>query len=372
MSKTLAAEQTTAAPPQEYIRMATIEKSAARSPAAAPAPSGQVTASPRFDWLFTLFSTLLTGGIFLDGWAHTHGKVDQSFFTPWHAVLYSAFLLIGAFLFLTLLINHRNGYPWRHALPAGYQTSLLGAVIFGVGGVGDLAWHLAFGIEQGIEGLLSPSHLTLALGGMLMGTGPLRAAWQRRDARSPGWAALAPALLALTYTLSLLTFFTQYAHPIIRVRVDELGLGEIIGVVSIELQSALLMGIVLLAIRRWRLPFGALALLFALNILLTLQLSQSTPVLLVVLLYAILGLAADLLNRWLQPSAERVGALRLFAFAVPFLIYSVYFLVILALGGEIAWSVHVWTGSIVLAGIAGLLLSYLTVPPRLPTEAEGL
>ena len=34
-------------------------------------------------------SAWLVGGFFLDGWAHTHGKVDQSFFTPWHAVLYS-------------------------------------------------------------------------------------------------------------------------------------------------------------------------------------------------------------------------------------------------------------------------------------------
>jgi uncharacterized membrane protein YecN with MAPEG domain len=68
----------------------------------------------------------------------------------------------------------------------------------------------------------------------------------------------------------------------------------------------------------------------------------------------------------LRPSAERLGAVRLFAFAVPFVFYAVYFLAILSLGGEIAWSVHVWTGAIFLAGIVGLLLSYLLVPPRLP------
>jgi hypothetical protein len=29
-------------------------------------------------------------GLFLDGWAHSHGK-PESFFSPWHGVLYSGF-----------------------------------------------------------------------------------------------------------------------------------------------------------------------------------------------------------------------------------------------------------------------------------------
>lgn len=39
-----------------------------------------------------------------------------------------------------------------------------------------MLWHSRFGIEAGIEALLSPTHLVLALGGMLMVSGPLRAA----------------------------------------------------------------------------------------------------------------------------------------------------------------------------------------------------
>jgi hypothetical protein len=343
----------------------------AGSRAAAAVQVGQVPGSLGFDWFFTLLETLLIGGVFLDGWAHTHGQVDQSFFTLWHAVLYSAFALIGAFLFVTLLLNHQKGHAWRRALPAGYETSLLGAVIFGVGGVGDLAWHVVFGIEQGIEGLISPSHLALALGVTLMLGGPLRAAWQRREGGfNPGWAALAPALLALTYLMSLLMFFTQYAHPIVRSRVGELDLGEVIGVVGIELQTAITMGIVLLAMRRWRLPLGALALMFALNGMLVDVLAGDLMLLTVGILYALLGLVADLLNLALKPSPERVGAVRLFAFTVPLIFYAVYFLAILALGGEIVWSVHVWTGTIFLAGIVGLLLSYLIVPPRLPSGLE--
>ena len=82
------------------------------------------------------------------------------------------------------------------------------------------------------------------------------------------------------------------------------------------------------------------------------------------------GLAADLLLRWLQPSRVRSGALRLFAFAVPAINYALYFVVLMVTQG-IDWSVHLWTGSIVLAGVVGLLLSYLLIPPAPLYSAIG-
>jgi hypothetical protein len=40
------------------------------------------------------------GGIFLDGWAHAHGRVDESLFTPWHAVLAGIAGLLLSYLLL--------------------------------------------------------------------------------------------------------------------------------------------------------------------------------------------------------------------------------------------------------------------------------
>jgi hypothetical protein len=77
---------------------------------------------------------------------------------------------------------------------------------------------------------------------------------------------------------------------------------------------------------------------------------------------ALAGLGADLLIRWLTPSRERSRGIRLFAFAVPVLYYVFYFVVLMLTQG-INWSIHLWTGSIVLAGMVGLLLSYLIIPP---------
>src|SRR5258708_5553632 len=42
-------------------------------------------------WALVAASAWLVSGVYLDGWAHQHGKVDDTFFTAWHAVLYSGY-----------------------------------------------------------------------------------------------------------------------------------------------------------------------------------------------------------------------------------------------------------------------------------------
>ena len=365
----------------------------AQNPASLGTTSTTRTAQPagslRFDWLYTLLGTWLIGGVFLDGWAHTHGKVDKSFFTPWHAILYSGYLAVAIFLAVTLVRNHAKGHVWLKAVPPGYGASVVGAAIFAIGGVGDLLWHTIFGIEKGIEGEISPSHLTLALGAFLMLSGPLRAAWRQRDPDAARrWATLLPALLSLVYLFSLLVFFTQFADPITHSRAD-LNISQIViffsptgsdtdttlstklGVASILLQSAIMMGIVLLAVRRWRLPVGSFALIFALNGLLVSFLAGNAPALATMLLSGLIGLAVDLLNLLLKPSEQNALGLRVFAFVVPVVNYVVYFAALLVISGGIYWSVHLWTGSIVMAGIVGVLLSYLLVPPQVTGSSQN-
>ncbi len=369
--------------------MATAQNPASFGASTAEPLTGQPAGSLRFDWLYTVLGTWLIGGVFLDGWAHNHGKVDKSFFTPWHAVLYSGYLAVALFLAITLVRNHAKGHAWRKAVPPGYGASVVGAAIFAIGGVGDLLWHTLFGIEKGIEGEISPSHLTLALGGFLMLSGPLRAAWRQRNPdAAQRWATLLPALLSLVYLFSLLVFFTQFADPITKSRADlnisqivlffspsgsdtEASLSTKLGVASILLQSAILMGIVLLAVRRWRLPLGAFALIFALNGLMVSFLAGSAPALATMILSGLMGLAADVLNVLLKPSERNALGLRVFAFLVPVVTYSVYFAALFVIKGAIYWSVHLWTGSIVMAGVVGVLLSYLLVPPQVSGSENG-
>lgn len=322
----------------------------------------------RFDWAFTLLSAFFVFGLFLDGWAHTHGQVDESFFTPWHGVLYSAHLSVLLFLSANVLVNLRRGFSFAHALPNGYLLSLVGALLFILGGVGDLIWHTLFGIEQDVEALYSPTHLLLAGAAMLIVTGPLRAAW-RRDETPTHLRAQMPLVLSLTLTLSVLTFFTQIAYPLANLWGSNAwfpspALNAELGVVSLQLSAVLITGFVLFALHRFPLAPGALSLLLGINALAMGALyDQGAYPLFPVLAFVSAGIVADILLHLLKASPTRMNALRVFAFALPALMLGFYFTA-LELTEGVWWAIHLSAGSIVKAGVIGLLLSFLAMPPR--------
>jgi hypothetical protein len=333
-----------------------------------------------FDWVMAAVSGWLVGGFWLDGWAHVFVPTLETFFTPWHGVLYSGLLAMFAVLIVAWTRGRAAGCPASATLPVGYGLSLVGALLFAAGGVGDMLWHLIFGIEADVEALLSPTHLLLALGAGLMVGGPLRAAWCRpRQEASSGWAELAPMVLSLGFTLSLLAGFMDYANPFgapwpgtapivdwaraagvsdLRPAVPT-PTGQGLGLASILLQAGLLTGAALVALRRWELPVGALTLLFTVAIGL---LAAAHEQFLFIPVAVVGGLLADLLLAQLRPSAERRRALRAFAFAVPAALFAAYFLALGVTEG-ISWSIPLWTGAILQAGVVGLLLSYVLVPP---------
>ena len=318
-----------------------------------------------FDWTMIILGSWFLGGLFLDGWAHTHGKADESFFTPWHAVLYSGHL--ATLLYLSA--------QWlrRRALPTGYGLSLGGALIFLVGGVGDFVWHELFGIERSIEALLSPTHLLLAFGLALVVSGPLRAAWQRPIADLRTLREQLPMVLSLTFMLSIFTFFTQFAHP----TANAWGVGAVrapveqeLGVTSILLDTALLMGAILFILRRWPLAPGALTLIFALNAgLMGFVFDQGPYPLQHLIVRSVAALIAELLlARW-QPTPRRRLAWYSFAFVTPTVLYLLYFSMAHIVAG-IAWTIHLWAGVAVLAGVVGFLISLMAAPPDAQFTAE--
>ncbi|MBA2681405.1 MAG: hypothetical protein H0U76_23770 [Ktedonobacteraceae bacterium] len=321
-----------------------------------------------FDRLLSILSCWFLGGLFVDGWAHSHGKVDNTFFTPWHAVLYSGYFSMAAVLIVVVWLNHRHGYSWLRSIPRGYMLSLFGVPLFTVAGAGDLVWHTLFGFEVGIEPLLSPTHLLLAFSAALMITGPVRAVWGRAD-KNDGWRGLQPAIFSLVAFLALLTFFTSFAHPI----VDASSVTNFISndlksrtVAGLLLQTTLLMGVILVAVRRWQLPVGSMTVLIAPNAALMTVFSDSY---LLIPGALAAGIIADVLLWRLRPSVKRIDALRTFAIAVPIVYYTFYFAT-LGITYGITWSIHLWMGAIVMSGVVGLLLSYVLVAPQLPVDAD--
>jgi len=350
--------------------MATLAESLSRSFGSSEATSAQQSANARpvttfrFDGLMVLLGVWFMGGLFLDGAAHARHEVD-SFFTPWHAVLYSGYAANAIALFVATWRNQAKGFRLWQAIPAGYELSLVGAVIFGVGGVIDLIWHMVFGIEVSTEALLSPSHLVLALGIFLIVNGPFRAAWRRTDNDSWPWYGWLPMLLSLAFTFLLLTFFTFPMNPFYNPWASSIYHTDIsvedtviTGFPQVLLQSAFFMGCLLLAVRRWQLPFGSTTLLLGINVLALSVIFNRTQFL---PMAVGAGLFADVLIQVLRPSLKRPLAFRAFAFLVPVALYIGYFIT-LNLNGGVAWSVPFWSGTIALAGVVGVFLSYLMLP----------
>lgn len=331
---------------------------------------GYSEASIRFEWLVTLSSLWLLTGLFLDGWAHNNiPDLINTFFTPWHVVLYSGYAVTAIVLVTAYVGNLRKGYSWLHSLPHAYMVSLLGAAIFAVAGNLDFIWHSLFGFEAGVEALVSPSHLVLAVGGVMMISGPLRAAWMKSGSKDQliSW----PALLSLFSVLGVFTFFTQFAnafsHPNILVGAAPAGdtyPWDVTIISYILIPTILFMGFILMTALRWKLPPGSLTFLLAGNstlmFVMTLRYSHERWPVLVAAVVG--GISADVLLAVLKPSKQRVKAFRWFGFLTPALLFLTYLLSLILTKG-IWWNSNMWLGITFFSGVAGLFLSWLAVPP---------
>lgn len=332
------------------------------------APSARWHATPGQNLSTVLVGFWLMIGIFVDGWAHNHlGERLETFFTPWHAVFYSGFAATALWIGLLGRRGLRSGRRGLAAFPVGYQLGAAGVGIFALGGLGDLTWHTLFGIEVGIDALLSPTHLLLFLGAELLVLSPLVACWHLPTGRRSPAGAVWPAVLSITAGLSFVSFMQMYSWALVNPTSAYDYPGARFLATSTLLTALVLAAPVLLLLRRWQLPFGAVTTLYLLNTLLMAAMTGgSLPLLGLLALGA--GLAADLLILWLRPSPARPAAYRTLATALPLLLWVPYFIGAqrLSLTGA---SLELWTGACVMAALGSLALSGLILPPRVPLEA---
>ncbi|EYB68241.1 hypothetical protein DEIPH_ctg025orf0088 [Deinococcus phoenicis] len=336
----------------------------------APAPEASPRATPAQNLVTITLGWWLTAGIFVDGWAHNRfGESLETFFTPWHALFYSGFLAVAAWVLWLAVRGWLAGRRGFAAFPEGYHLAALGVPIFLLGGLGDLTWHTVFGIEVGIEALLSPTHLLLFAGAMCLLSAPLVSAWRAPTPRAAPAGVAWTAVLAATSLLSFVAFMHMYLWGLL-LAPQGLGFVQTRGELGGILLTALILAApVLLLLRRFRLPFGAVTVMYGLNtVLMTLMLVPGewrVPLLMVAA-----GLVVDALLLVLDPSPARPWALRAFAFLLPLAVWGPYLggLTLLHLSNL---SLELWLGVAVMAGLGGVALSALVVPPPVPAEAGG-
>src|SRR5205085_11730046 len=94
---------------------------------------GSVRPPRGFEGTVVALSIWLMAGAYLDAWAHRHLTQLETFFTPWHAVLYSGMPALLIFLATTALRNQARGNEPDRMLPTGYGLSPVGCALFGLG-----------------------------------------------------------------------------------------------------------------------------------------------------------------------------------------------------------------------------------------------
>lgn len=332
--------------------------------------------SPRGELFLVGFGAWMIVGLFLDGWAHSEQRPD-SFFTPWHGVLYTGFLGATGSALWQVAAQRSRGVAWREAVPEGYGASLAGLALFATGAAGDLVWHELLGIEVNLGALVSPTHLLLMTGGLLALTGPFRTAW-RAPTDAPALRSFLPALGSITLAAGVALFFTLYLSPFGRTVVPRFSpsetdihdlsapttaafiqVRESWAIGGILLTTVLVSVPLLLLLRRWRVPAGSLFAYFAAIAIFEGAASEYRrwPV-------ALAALAAGAVAETLAPRVS----IRALAAAVPAALWLSYFGLV-ALVYDMGWSAELWTGAVVLSALVGLGLGLLAAPPVRPARA---
>jgi hypothetical protein len=345
----------------------------------------QQHAAPRsiaLDYAVGICGVWISGGFFLDAWAHGHVPVE-SFFTPYHAVFYSGMLALFVVIAAFALRYHNLGYEWKNAIPRSYRLALLGIPIFVAGGIGDMLWHHALGIEEGVDALLSPTHQVLGLGIFFLASGPIRSVLAHRM-RGASLAEQLPLMLGLATWLILAHFGTAYAFdpgagltnappPIVPFRptyLTALSIGYYkvaTGVLIVIFQSTLITGFTLWLVSRLHCAPGMLTLLYLIgNIPAAAAFTNDTPLLTVTVAQSLItGLFADafVLRYDPHPAPESLRAFRWFAVLVPMAYIGMY-LLSTRVADRIWWDWNVALGSWIWSGVCGYALSLLILARR--------
>jgi hypothetical protein len=375
------------------------------------APAAARGARPTTTWREDLIAMIIAfwpiTALFFDGRNHNNKTGQESFFSIAHSVLYTGMTVFALYVAKVIVsYQPRRGFDLK-AIPVGYGVSIIGLCILGVAGPSDLIWHSVYGFEINIEAIVSPPHLALFLGGLLVSSTGIRSMWAKRDI-APSMRRYLPALLSGILFIAMVNFITMYLSAWMtnvaptQAFVDDLkrfpdvmsnqriGLSEGLrgygddlfpyhyytvgqSLASIVISTIVLLGPTLLILRRWRVPGWTFTITFlAFGLLMNIMTQYRDAWTLIVL--ALTGLAVDLMQRAFAPARDKrltLGGIRLVGSLAAVVLWFSYFIA-LALEKGIGWKPTTWIGVCVIGIGAGFGTSFLIAPPAYgPRLVEG-
>ena len=338
-------------------------------------------------------------GLLIDAFAHIAGNVDDTFFTPWHAVWYSGAAAYGAYIFYAILpvggIQQliREPFSTLKGVEIQHRAGVYGIIIFAVSGFGDLIWHETLGVEENTDILLSPTHIGLFIGLIMSVTAPLWSAWADATSGKNGLssqllivfgagAAWCVALLMIRYANLWFAPLQSYCYSGSLDFCDNQDYNFALeqGLKSLFIQAALTSAVLAIFLQRWRPARGAMFTLFmfhAVGVWVYSEFDSSNFT---------MGLTLAIVAEIVAFSYDRIGPkvyipLMAASQVIVFMIYGVMSV------GDIAdasywiegvnihvipfgWSIHSTIGSIVVCASIGWFASLIAFPPQHPKEIE--
>ncbi|VAV92762.1 hypothetical protein MNBD_ACTINO02-2977 [hydrothermal vent metagenome] len=319
-----------------------------------------VRTSRREDLITIAFGTWMMVGLVVDAFSHSTDSSLETFWTWSHAAFYSGFIVTAAWV-VHLCLARREPTGWLlDWAPPGYRLAFLGLGIFALGGIGDAGWHTVFGVETGVDALLSPTHLLLFVGMFAIVSSPFRAAWNDVSTPDePSFGSFFPALLSMTFSTTLVAFFFEYvwlptnvwiAQTAFESQVDRGEKIAVLGVVGAVIATIVLMTGPIVASRRWRLPFGSVTAIFVVtNALLAFGFDNTSASLLPPLLA---GIVAD-------ATLARSKPRWVFLTAPPIVLWFTFYFQVVQTGAGLGWPPEIWGGSVVFAVLASFAIDQI-------------
>ncbi len=312
-------------------------------------------------------------GLAIDTRKHNTEASIDTFFTSAHALLYAGWFACATYLLFIARKRMQSGAKGFAAIPSGLVGASAGAALFGVSGLGDMGWHIKWGVEQNTEILFSPTHLGLMVSFLLMAFGPIRALWMERSEVKP--LDMLPVALATGVIGTIFSVFLGFNAPFASFGPDGIfalknptqvsELDQFLQISSITgclLATVAIIGPILLLLRRWDIPFGTATIVFSTTALATLV-SVDFQLKSLMLAMATAGLVMDVLWFALRRLPSRRVAFRVFGFLSPLALWVTYIAFTLP-GRSMQWSREFWTGTLLWTAIIGVGLSAVLLPPR--------
>ncbi|MBT8207291.1 MAG: hypothetical protein HKN07_08225 [Acidimicrobiia bacterium] len=320
----------------------------------------------REDVVTGLLAVVLVGGLYLDGWAdHSLSGSPRI-----GIVFYGGFIAMVVWMFVITYRKVSVARPVRRSVPRGYRAGVIGVVVFVAGGIIDAWWHGAYGVEQGLAVLLSPTHLLLFSGLGLMVTSPFRASASRKEQAPEIFSEYLGALLSMAAVTSLLAFVIAFGMGLVPWRLEALyspldGSNELIvayQVLTMIMTTLVLVMPVVVFLRRWDPPPGAVTFVYAIYAVLSSALTGfDQPWIMAAPIGA--GLVADLIIRLTGAGPRDLESVHMVAAAIPLVVWSL-FVALVARFASVGWDVGLWSGAILLMSAVGLTSSVVSTSRR--------